>query len=110
MKDWCGYGNCTRNRKGKSPFCRLHIGTVLQKRYGLEKRENVKSVLRRDGVGKGTLLERPRCNGKICFDKRSAVTSRNLRMKKGSIDLRIYPCPSCGYWHLTHLVDDKSGK
>lgn len=38
---------------------------------------------------------------KICYDKKGAVTARNLRMKNSRLKLRVYCCPECGFWHLT---------
>lgn len=49
----------------------------------------------------------PRCKGKICYDKKGAVTSKNLRFKKEHVVLRIYNCPICKMWHLTSLVDQE---
>lgn len=49
------------------------------------------------------------CNGKICFDKKSAESARNKRLKPKRRDrrrntpeqLRIYHCQICNHWHLT---------
>lgn len=41
------------------------------------------------------------CNGKRCYDKKSAQTARNGRYSADHIKLRIYPCDKCNYWHLT---------
>lgn len=46
--------------------------------------------------------ERPCCNGKTCYDKKSAKTARNYCLKKGRINIRIYHCYVCNKWHLTH--------
>ena len=45
---------------------------------------------------------RGRC-GKICFDKRSAETKRNLLEREGREKMRIYSCPECQAWHLTKI-------
>jgi len=47
------------------------------------------------------LPEIERCQGKVKYDKKGAVTARNLRMKQARIYLRIYPCHLCNGWHLT---------
>jgi len=41
------------------------------------------------------------CDGKICYDKRGAVTASNKRMEDDHMKLRIYHCPWCDQWHLT---------
>lgn len=43
------------------------------------------------------------CNGKPCYDKRTAETARNRRLRgqKAPDYLRIYHCPKCNHWHLT---------
>jgi len=62
-----------------------------------------------DDDGDGQLS---RCFGKVRFpDKRAAATARNARMnsryRRGKPKyLRIYPCPSCGGWHLTHTRNE----
>ena len=45
-----------------------------------------------------------RCSvsGKIMFDKRSAQTAANKRYDDDHVELRIYECPYCHRWHLTH--------
>lgn len=42
------------------------------------------------------------CRGKTKFDKKTATTSKNSRMKEDHVALRIYHCPLCNGWHLTH--------
>ncbi len=39
--------------------------------------------------------------GKICYDKRGAITAKNFRYKKTGLELRIYWCDKCNFWHLT---------
>lgn len=41
---------------------------------------------------------------KVKYDKRGAVTAKNARMHQDHVRLRIYPCPNCGGWHLTHKI------
>lgn len=41
------------------------------------------------------------CRGKACYDKRQAQTAANSRFREDHVRLRLYPCPDCGYWHLT---------
>jgi hypothetical protein len=52
-----------------------------------------------------SLYKNPRqfCNGKQCYDKKTAQTIRNSRGKHGTL-LRIYPCDVCNRWHLTHKL------
>lgn len=47
-------------------------------------------------------MEREYCNGKNRYDKRGAQTVRNQRRRDGHVKLRIYYCPDCGGWHVTH--------
>lgn len=47
-------------------------------------------------------LIREYCNGKIKYDKKGATTMMNFLERKGRKNLRIYDCPLCGGWHLTH--------
>lgn len=41
--------------------------------------------------------------GKVCYDKKTAVTAANKRYKDDHTKLRVYECLDCSYWHLTHL-------
>jgi len=51
------------------------------------------------------------CDGKPCYDKRGAETVLNRRFKRHARNrpdfLRIYHCPECNLWHLTHKRRDK---
>ena len=53
----------------------------------------------------------PKCtaSGKTCYpDKKSAQQARNRRLSNGASkyrNLRIYCCPDCNSWHLTHVYD-----
>ena len=38
---------------------------------------------------------------KISYDKKTAQTKKNIMKKKGK-ELRIYHCPACNMFHLTH--------
>lgn len=40
-------------------------------------------------------------DGKMNYDKKTARTARNKRMKDGHVALRIYQCEHSGFWHLT---------
>lgn len=43
--------------------------------------------------------------GKRQYSKRDAIAARNRAMRRRRNRpkmLRIYQCPDCGYWHLTH--------
>ncbi len=42
-----------------------------------------------------------KCNGKHCYDKKTAQTARNKRFKEDHVALRIYFHDKCGLWHLT---------
>lgn len=44
------------------------------------------------------------CDKKQVYSKKDAQTVRNLRMKSGSKELRIYHCPICNGWHLTSQI------
>ena len=39
--------------------------------------------------------------GKICYDKKGAISAKNLRYKQDKIKLRAYWCNKCNFWHLT---------
>lgn len=49
-----------------------------------------------------------RCNGKVAYDKKGAVTVKNLRWKEARVELRIYECPFHRnfnrHWHVTSQV------
>lgn len=49
-------------------------------------------------------VEYCRYSGKVRFDKRGAVTAKNARYKQAHVKLRVYVCPDCGGWHLTHKM------
>lgn len=44
-------------------------------------------------------------HGKPCYDKRGAMTAKNLAERERGRPLRIYQCPEKGgtHWHLTHV-------
>lgn len=49
-------------------------------------------------------MERCMC-GKPVYDKKGAVTARNLRMRNAHMKLRVYECSSgSGHWHLTKKI------
>lgn len=43
-----------------------------------------------------------RCSNKAKYYKKTAQTILNERLKEGEKYLRIYACPKCGFFHLTH--------
>lgn len=40
-------------------------------------------------------------NGKVAYDKRSAITAKNARWEQAHVELRAYQCEVCDGWHLT---------
>ncbi len=44
--------------------------------------------------------------GKVCYDKRGAVSAANLRFKRDKVSLRGYWCPYCNFWHLTSRIEN----
>lgn len=52
-------------------------------------------------------LQDERCLHKKPYTKKEAQTIRNLRLEQGEKYLRIYPCPLCNNWHLTHKNKEK---
>lgn len=40
-------------------------------------------------------------DGKMNYDKKTALTAKNKRMRDQHVALRIYPCEHSGFWHLT---------
>lgn len=47
------------------------------------------------------------CNGKVCYDKKGALTVKNNRFRQDHIVLRLYECWQCKHWHLTSRSDLK---
>lgn len=47
------------------------------------------------------------CEQKKQYSKKDAQTTCNYQMSQGEKSLRIYQCPTCGFWHLTHKTDWK---
>ena len=49
-------------------------------------------------------------SGKPAYSKRGALTARNARMRRNPFSrkrpacLRVYACPTCCGWHLTHTL------
>jgi len=56
-----------------------------------------------NGVGSMHRYGMPRCpgGGKVCFDKKSAQTQRNLFEKQNGVLLRIYQCQNCNWWRTS---------
>lgn len=50
---------------------------------------------------KENLPDPRRCHGKVCYDKKSAMTAKNHRWERDHVELRVYPCGD--HWHLTSL-------
>lgn len=50
------------------------------------------------------------CNGKPCYEKRSAVTAKNRRWKLDHVDLRVYHCNDCNNHHLTSQIKTKKNE
>lgn len=48
--------------------------------------------------------------GKKQYDKKSAQTLKNESRKYHHIEMGIYQCNSCDWWHLTTIKDNKKGK
>ena len=46
-------------------------------------------------------------DGKMNYDKKTARTARNKRMKDDHVALRIYYCPFSNFWHLTSADPDR---
>lgn len=42
------------------------------------------------------------CTGKKRYTKKLAETLKNRLNDKRGLTLRIYQCPECNMWHLTH--------
>lgn len=47
-------------------------------------------------------------SGKHIYDKKGAVTLKNLTMEIHHIKMRIYQCPDCNYWHLASVGKHKN--
>ena len=46
-----------------------------------------------------------RCNGKIIYETRQlAMVKANIILKRGRDALRVYKCPHCPGFHLTHKI------
>jgi hypothetical protein len=41
------------------------------------------------------------CGKKVRYDKKGAVSAKNLRYEQSHVKLRIYEHAECGGWHLT---------
>lgn len=48
--------------------------------------------------------------GKHGYSKRDAQTKKNYLEKQGRERMRIYPCPACNQWHLTHAHSERKRK
>lgn len=54
------------------------------------------------GKGPTPSVDMALCSDKKTYDKKTAQTVVNYRMKKGAEYLRYYECGFCGGWHVTH--------
>lgn len=41
------------------------------------------------------------CEGKVIYDKKSAISARNARYREDHVELRVYHHELCNGWHLT---------
>lgn len=49
-----------------------------------------------------------KCEWKVAYRRRKwALTAANVTGRKFGIVLRVYKCPECGRFHLTHLEQRK---
>lgn len=48
----------------------------------------------------------PRCNGKVSYDKKGAITAKNRRWDEDHVALRVYQCMGT-HWHLTSLEPER---
>lgn len=46
-----------------------------------------------------------KCNGKMSYDKKGAVTVKNNQMKLYHIPLRVYLCHQGDHWHVTSQLE-----
>lgn len=56
------------------------------------------------------LTRRTYCNGKLIYDKRTAITAKNKRYHEDHMELRIYQCEYGDHWHLTKQVRGRRNK
>ena len=42
------------------------------------------------------------CDYKNRYNKKEALSMRNYRESQGEVNLRVYQCKYCNFWHLTH--------
>lgn len=46
-------------------------------------------------------------SGKDKLDKKGAVSLKNLTKKLHNIDMKVYECHECGYWHLASVGEHR---
>lgn len=46
-------------------------------------------------------------SGKVKYDKKGAITLKNLTMELHHIPMREYQCPDCNSWHLATVGKHK---
>lgn len=52
-------------------------------------------------------IQKFNCQNKNRYDKKGAISARNLFWRKQHKELRIYHCPICNHWHLTSLIYER---
>lgn len=52
-------------------------------------------------------IHRCTVSGKICYSKKICETTANRKWKEDGIELRVYQCPDCNFFHLTHHINTK---
>lgn len=53
-------------------------------------------------IGGGFRTRIQMCEGKMRYDKKGALTAKNMRMREDGVWLRVYYHDKCNGWHLTH--------
>lgn len=56
------------------------------------------------------VFKKIRCSGKSSYTKKLAETLKNRMWETKSVQLRIYQCQNCNFWHLTHNIPDNNFK
>lgn len=49
-------------------------------------------------------------SSKICYSKKMGETVVNQCKNEKGIRLRLYQCPECNYWHLSHSLTKNKGR
>jgi hypothetical protein len=66
--------------------------------------ETFEKVRRRNwGTPRFRVKPLPRCTGKQSYKRKDAEEVRDKLLQRGAAAfLRVYHCPKCTHWHLTH--------